>query len=327
MEQNALISVIVPVYNVQAYLPRCVDSILNQEYGNLEVILVDDGATDESGAICDAYAARDSRVRVIHKPNGGLSSARNAGIDAATGEYLAFVDSDDWIEPDTYGYMLRQMVHGGAKLACAGRYDVNGETGDKKIGLCPQREEVISAEEMVGRIFVWDNCDSSACDKLYHRSLLETFRYPEGKVCEDVPVTYLIVLKAGMVAMCNRPVYNYYHRPGSITTASVSEKTFHFSQHTGVIYPYICQNHPAIAPQARYLRVRSLVYDLLTLDLAGKQTRSQYSRQYAHSRKALSKHTLFFMKSNLFSRQEKLTNLLLVLGMYLPFRKIYHKLK
>ena len=172
MEQSALISVIVPVYNVEPYLPRCIDSILAQTYSNLEVILVDDGAKDASGAICDDYAGKESRIKVIHKENGGLSSARNAGIDIARGEYLAFVDSDDWIEPDAYEYMLEQMLQSGAKLACAGRYDVNGETGEKKIGLCPTKNVCIPAEEMVGRIFVWDNCDSSACDKLYHRSLL-----------------------------------------------------------------------------------------------------------------------------------------------------------
>ena len=102
MNQNPRISVIVPVYNVEQYLPRCVESILAQTYENLEILLVDDGAKDGSGAICDAYARQDERVKVIHKENGGLSSARNAGIDASTGEYLSFVDSDDWIEPDMY---------------------------------------------------------------------------------------------------------------------------------------------------------------------------------------------------------------------------------
>lgn len=102
MNQSPRISVIVPVYNVEQYLPRCVESILAQTYENLEILLVEDGTKDNSGAICDAYARQDARVKAIHKENGGLSSARNAGIDAATGDYLSFVDSDDWIEPDMY---------------------------------------------------------------------------------------------------------------------------------------------------------------------------------------------------------------------------------
>lgn len=327
MEQKALISVIVPVYNVESYLPRCVDSICNQTYQNLEIILVDDGATDGSGRICDDYAARDPRVRVIHKENGGLSSARNAGIDAAQGEYIAFVDSDDWIEPQSYETMLRAMQQHDVLLACGGRYDVDGATLEKKVGLCPQRDECITGEEMAGRIFVWDNCDSSACDKVYHRSLLENFRFPEGLVSEDVPVTYRIVLQAEKVVMCAFPFYNYYHRPGSITNAAVTEKTFHFSQHTAVIYPYIRENYPAIGANARYQRVRSLAHNLLTLDLAGREARSRFAGQYRHSRRELSRHLGFILKSPLFRRQEKLTNLLLVLGIYRPFRWVYHKLK
>ena len=142
----------------------------------------------------------------------------------------------------------------------------------------PAREEAISAEELAGRIFLWDGCDSSACDKLYHRTLLENFRYPEGKVCEDVPVTYRIVLAAERVAVSDKPFYNYFHRSGSISTAAaITEKTFHFSRHTEEIYPYIRQHYPAIENQARYLRVRSLSHILLLLEQAEKDTRKQFS--------------------------------------------------
>ena len=143
MNQDRKISVIVPVYNVEAYLPRCVESIMAQTYQNLEIFLVDDGTKDNCGAICDAYARQDNRVRVIHKENGGLSSARNAGIDASTGEYLSFVDSDDWIEPDMYEKMMGLMEKYGVRLVCAGRWDVSSRTGEKRLGLCPPREEEI----------------------------------------------------------------------------------------------------------------------------------------------------------------------------------------
>ena len=140
MEQT-VISVIVPIYKVEQYLRQCVDSILNQTHSALEVILVDDGSPDGSGKICDEYAARDSRVRVIHKKNGGLSDARNAGIDIARGDYIAFVDSDDWLEPDTYESMLAAMKKYQAKLVCAGRFDNSDETGTCTVGLCPEKEE------------------------------------------------------------------------------------------------------------------------------------------------------------------------------------------
>lgn len=327
MDQNVLISVIVPVYNVEQYLPRCVDSILAQTYRNLEVILVDDGTKDASDKICDAYAARDARIRVIHKENGGLSSARNAGIDIARGEYLGFVDSDDWIEPEMYETMLRMALEEDVKLVCAGRYDVSSTTGEKKVGLCPPRREVITGEELVGRIFRWDNIDSAAWDKLYHRSLFRQIRYPLGKIVEDVPVTYLIALDAGKIGMCDRAFYNYYHRPGSITTASVSGKTFHFSQHTKVIYPYIRDHYPALRNEARYLRVRSLVYTLQMLELTDEETQKTYATEYREARKALRTHVGFVMKSGLFTGKEKLTNVLLAAGLYRWLRKLYHRAK
>lgn len=325
MEQSVLLSVIVPVYNVEQYLPRCVDSILSQSYANLEILLVDDGARDASGTICDAYAARDSRVKVIHKANGGLSSARNAGLDAARGDYLAFVDSDDWIEKDAYEDMLSLALKYGVKLVCGGRYDVSGETGRRQLGLCPAREELITGEEMAGRIFLWDGCDSSACDKLYHRSLFQQLRYPEGQVCEDVPVTYRIALQAGQAVLCDRPVYNYFHRPGSITTAAVSESSFHFSQHTAQIYPFIREHYPAIEAQARYFRVRSLSHILLLLDQGTEEQRNRFLERYRAARKALKDHTWFILRSAYFGRKERLRDLLLILGLYRPLWRLSHK--
>lgn len=326
MNRETLISVIVPVYNVEGYLPRCVDSILAQTYKNLEVILVDDGAKDRSGAICDEYAAKDDRITVIHKENGGLSSARNAGLDIAKGEYIAFVDSDDWIEPEMYGHMLSLMDKYSAKLVCAGRYDVSEKTGEKTVGLCPKKEEAVTAEEMVGRIFLWDGCDSSACDKLYHRSLLETFRYPEGKVCEDVPVTYKIVLQAGKAVFCDKPFYNYYHRSGSISMdRAITDKTFHFSRHTAQILPYIRENNPAIESQAAYLRVRSLSHILLLLDQAKKEIRQQYAGERRAARRELRKFTGFVLQGQYFGRKEQITDLLLIMNLYRLLRPIFHR--
>ncbi|MBQ8834487.1 MAG: glycosyltransferase [Oscillospiraceae bacterium] len=327
MEQDILISVIVPVYNVEAYLPRCVDSILAQTYSNLEIILVDDGTRDASDKICDDYARKDSRVRVIHKENGGLSSARNAGIDTAKGEYLAFVDSDDWIEPETYETMLGLARQYGVKLVCGGRYDVSSETGQREVGLCPPRQEVVDGEEVVRRIFLWENIDSASWDKLYHRSLFREIRFPLGKICEDIPIMYRIVLDAGRVAMCDKPFYNYYHRPGSITTASVSEKTFHFAEHTAVIYPYICLNHPHLKNEARYFRIRSLVHTMLCVDLAGKAARKEFAGQYREAARELRASLPFLLTSPFFGQKERLTDLTLALGAYRLLRRIYHGLK
>ena len=326
MSRETLLSVIIPVYNVEEYLIRCVDSILAQTYQNLEVILVNDGSRDGSGAICDSYIPKDPRIKVIHKENGGLSSARNAGMDAATGEYITFVDSDDWLEPDGYEHLMGLMEKYQVQLVCGGNYDVDGGTGEKTLGVCPKKEEMISAEEFAGRMFLWDGCDSSVCDKIFHRSLLENFRFPEGKVSEDVATTYKIVLTADGAAMSEKPFYNYYHRTGSISRATeITDKSFHFSQHTETIYDFIREHHPSIEPQARYLRVKSLSHILLNLEQAEPAVREKFAAEYRHARKELKKHTMFILKTASFGKKEKITDLLLNLGLYRILRPVFHR--
>jgi hypothetical protein len=209
------------------------------------------------------------------------------------------------------------------KLVCCGRWDVYGE--EKVLGLCPEKEEKISGEELASRIFRWDRMDSAAWDKFYHASLLQEIRYPMGVICEDVPVTYRIALKAGEAVLCPKPFINYYHRPGSITTAALSDKNFHFSQHTAEIYPYIRKNYPEIADAARYQRVRSLTQIMLLLDTSDSETRKKYASRYRALRRELSVHTGFFLHCRWLSAKEKVTNLLLVLGVYRMLRPIFHK--
>lgn len=326
MQQDILVSVIVPVYNVEEYLGRCVDSVLAQTYQNLEVILVDDGAQDSSGSICDAYARKDPRVRVIHKANGGLSSARNAGIDIAKGDYLEFVDSDDWIEPDAVENLLQLALLHQVELVVGGRWDVKARTGEKKLGLCPQKQELIAGEELAGRIFRWDNCDSSACDKLFHKRLFRETRFPLGVVCEDVPVMYRIALDAGRAALLDRPIYNYFHRSGSISmTRSISDRTFHFSRHTEKILDDIRQNWPGLEPEARYLRVRSLVNSVICVDLASPEEREKYTEICKQERRALRRQAWFVLTSPLFGRKERITDLLLALDLYRLLRPVFSK--
>lgn len=322
-----LISVIVPVYKVEPYLNRCVDSILGQTYHNLEVILVDDGSPDGSGAICDVYAQQDPRVRVIHKENGGLSSARNAGIDIARGEYFAFVDSDDWIEPDTYETMLGLAAKYDAKMVVGGRYDVNADTMERTVGLCPVKEEVITGEEMLGRVFLWDNVDSSACDKLFHRSLYRQVRYPMGVICEDVAVFYLLAELAEQVVLFPKPFYNYYHHGGTITTSSISQKTFHFQQHTAVIYPYVREHCPGIVPQAQYFRVRSLVHAITEVSKAEGADGETFRNQYRLCCRELRKHVPFLLTSPLLHSREKFTWTIMALGIYWPLRRLYYRMR
>lgn len=323
MQEDILVSVIVPVYKVEAYLGRCVDSILSQTHRNLEVILVDDGSPDRCGEICDEYAQKDPRICVIHKENGGLSSARNAGIDIAKGQYLEFVDSDDWIEPDAVESLLSAALQHQAELVIGGRWDVKEQTGEKTLGLCPERTETVPAEEAVRRIFRWDNCDSAAWDKLYHRRLFSQIRYPYGVICEDVPVTYLIAFDAGKVTFLNKPIYNYLHRQGSITNSRVSEKNFHLSRHTAKILPYIQKNCPKLEQEARYLRVRSLIYAVQSVDIASREDQEKFGDLCDSERKALRGHAGFILSCGFFGTREKITYLLLAYNFYRPLRRFF----
>ena len=323
-QTTPLISVIVPVYKVEPYLRRCVESIQAQTYENLEIILVDDGSPDSCGAICDELAAQDSRIRVIHKENGGLSSARNAALDIARGEYIGFVDSDDWLVPEAYQWLLDMALSERVKLVCGGRYDCSSKTGIQQLGLCPPKREVISGEELVRRIFLWDNVDSGACDKLYHSSLFRGIRYPLGVVSEDVPTTYRIALAAGRAGMLDKPVYHYFHRPGSITTSAFSPKTLQPSNHTKAILEHIRQDYPVLTDCATYFHLRHLGYVCQTMELAGRPVLRKYRREYLEKRRQLRTFLPFFLRSPLVKRQERLTWLAISLGCYGFLRRIYH---
>lgn len=324
MEACALISVIVPVYKVEPYLRKCVESIQAQTYRNLEIILVDDGSPDSCGAICDELAVQDPRIRVIHKENGGLSSARNAGLEIARGEYIGFVDSDDWLEPEAYEWLLDMALSENVKLVCGGRYDCSSWAGTRQVGLCPRSREVISGQELARRIFRWENIDSAAWDKLYHRSLFREIRYPLGVVSEDVPTTYRIALEAGQVGMLDKPVYNYFHRPGSITTVAFSPKALQPSEHTEKILEYVRQEYPALSDSATYFHLRHLGYVCQTMEIGGPEVMTEYRQAYREKRRQLRAFLPFILTSRLINRQERLTWLTICLGGYGPLRKIYH---
>lgn len=322
-----LISVIVPVYKVESFLCKCVESIRNQTYTNLEIILVDDGSPDLCGEICDDYALKDQRIRVIHKENGGLSSARNAGIDVATGEFLAFVDSDDWIELDCYEKLLHLAEKYNVPLVCAGRYDVDGATGEEAVGMCPEKEELISAEELVNRIFRWQQIDSAAWDKLYAAWLFEGIRYPVGVVGEDIPVTYRLALRAERCALGDFPVYHYYHRPGSITTEPISERIFNIPDNTISVYSVISQEYPALLDAARFLMVRTSGWMAQLLDIAPECVRRRYQDRHRKYVKILRSNARFIAACPYFTATQKRDYLLVTFRVYRPMRMLFHFLK
>lgn len=225
-----LISVIVPVYKVEQYLCRCVDSILAQTFSDFELILVDDGSPDRSGAMCDDYAAKDDRVRVIHKENGGLSSARNAGIDTAIGDYLMFVDSDDVIHPDCLRILVECVERSCAQIATGtfARFSSENVERDIIVEWNGKYTQKISTEtlDMLFEDEVWLSGIVSACCKLFERHLFDNERFRVGRLFEDEFTVYKLYYKAKSIVFVDLDLYFYYINPNGITQNLTLEKRF-----------------------------------------------------------------------------------------------------
>ena len=264
-----LISVIVPIYNVEPYLRRCVDSILAQKYRDLEIILVDDGSPDDCPQICDEYAAQDERIKVIHKANGGLSSARNAGLDIASGNWVSFIDSDDWIEPDMYEILLRNAINTNAEISVGG---VNDEVVYKDAVTVTKttyhgvlKTETLSPVEAMARYFTtsW-----AAWDKIYRKELFQTIRFPVGEINEDEAIVLKLLDSCTTIAYTNQVFYHYIHRAQSITTSTFSEKKLAWYRHCQDNLRWIQQYHPELAAFAEKRLCDSILWTLREIALS-----------------------------------------------------------
>lgn len=218
-----IISIIVPVYNVEKYLDKCVKSILAQTFKDFELILVDDGSKDLGGEMCDEYLKIDPRVKVIHKENGGLSSARNAGIEIAAGEFIGFVDSDDYIEADMYELLYNNIIKENADMSVCGIYDCYVGKALKKSKEC---YKVLNTEEAIFTVLEGKLFSVPACNKLYKNKLFNETRYPEKKAAEDAFVIIDLLMKCEVIVFSSEQKYYYYHRENSITTQRSAANCF-----------------------------------------------------------------------------------------------------
>lgn len=220
MNENLLVSVIIPVYNVEKYMDNSIQSVVEQTYGNLEIILVNDGSNDNSAEICERWKKRDNRIKVIHKINGGLSSARNAALDICKGDFVYFLDSDDYIEKNTIEIMLFDAVKTGAQIVEAPFIHVYGK---KHICRTNARElMILNTAEAIRFDLSAKGGSVSACSKLYIRDIFETYRFAEGKLNEDHLSIVELLSKGEIIAVEPKPLYYYVHRRNSITTSSFS---------------------------------------------------------------------------------------------------------
>lgn len=220
-----LVSVIVPIYNTEKFLKKCVDSIISQSYRNIEIILVDDGSTDSCGMICDNYLNIDSRVIVIHKNNGGLSSARNAGIDKCKGDYISFVDSDDFVSQEFVEKLLIACINNECDISiCNIFYSyIDGRYIKHKLN-CKSKK--MNFTEAFLEMNVERNFDMAAWNKLYKRTIFGDIRFPLNKLSEDYYIMYLLFDKANSLYFCDESMYYYLQRENSITKNCNINKDF-----------------------------------------------------------------------------------------------------
>lgn len=236
------ISIIVPVYNVEAYLEKCVESILKQTYTNLEILLVNDGSTDKSGELCDKLALRDHRIRVIHKENGGLSDARNRGIDEASSNLIGFIDSDDYIDEDMYETLYRQMLASKADLSMCGHYDVYHQIPEKQVAEIKTWE--LMPEEAIKMVMEAKILSVTAVNKLYKKALFEQLRFRIGKIAEDAFIMVDLIHQCSKVVATNEKKYYYVHRENSITTQKFSLKFLNVIEAYEQNAKIISENYP-----------------------------------------------------------------------------------
>lgn len=301
-----LISIVVPVYNVEKHLRKCVNSIVKQTYSNLEILLIDDGSTDKSGIICDELAGTDSRIKVYHKENGGLSSARNYGIDKTKGEFVGFIDSDDYIDSDMYQHLLSLIIDYNADISMCRNADVyNGRILPDNI----QKTTIVAdSEKAIDLVLKGELASVSAVNKLYHRSLFEKLRYPEGKTLEDAFVIVEILDACNRVVISTEKKYFYVHRGESITTQKYSSKNLDAIEAYKKNYNIIKEKYPGIIETAemRLCWAHFYVMDRIIYDNSAENEEIKNKiREY------LVGNIHFIMRNKQFSKGRKLAAMLL----------------
>lgn len=280
MEKD-LISVIVPVYKVEKYLEKCIESIIKQTYTNLQIILVDDGSPDNCGKICDEYAKKDSRIEVIHKINGGLSDARNVGINRANGRYIGFVDSDDYIKEDMYEKLINLIKEYDADISICNLYDVID--GNECIRNKDNGIHEYSRIDILKEILLDKNIQSYAWNKLYKKELFDEIKYPIGKKYEDIGTTFYLFEKCNKIVVTSEPEYYYLKRADSLVN-NVTESTI--LDYTEIIiqrYLYIKQNIKELRKYNNYYLVKTLITahnDIENLENISEGMQQRYKKLY-----------------------------------------------
>lgn len=310
MNKKIKLSVIVPVYNVEKYLKKCIESIIRQTYKNLEIILVDDGSPDNCGKICDEYAKIDSRIKVIHKKNGGLSDARNVGICHATGEFITFVDSDDWLELDMYEYLIDNAIKNKVKLSVCGVkvFDQGTDTYRYDYSMIKVIEDVVEKKEYMKMVFlnIW-----AAWDKIYHKSLFNNVQFPIGEFNEDEAIMLQVIDQCDSIFVSNKPLYIHFVRTNeSLTAKKFNPRKIDWYKHCKENLLFINMKYPELLDEARYRYYISLIWCLNNMTCNPKF----YKKEISNLKRCLKKDIFKILSNKYLNKKEKIRCLFFVLN-------------
>ncbi len=320
-----LISIIVPVYNVEQYLDACVTSIVNQTYKNIEIILVDDGSTDNSSKMCDIWSERDPRIKVIKKQNGGASSARNAGLDIATGDYIGFVDSDDYIDPCMYEKMLEAISDKAIKICCCNTYRIlkNGEIQKLKAETVKKEMDTTAA---VKDLFLTES--TSLCDKLFEASLFDDIRFPSGETNEELSLLIPLIVKGNGIVKVSDALYYYREREGSVTTSL----TFLNEQHSSVVYnnlkrieKQIKEQNLTVKKSFKFFSASNAYNIALAMEKKSPDLSEKVKSDYKIYRKIMKENIIYYLFSRHSKVKDKLLYLMVLTKLLRPIYKLFYK--
>lgn len=293
------ISVIIPVYNVEHYLNRCIESVISQSFSDFELILVDDGTPDNSGKMCDSWAEKDERIKVIHKSNAGLSSARNAGLEIAVGEYVTFIDSDDLVHPDYLKILYESCIGNNTEITIGYFTRFSKISEIEYISGNELRSCVISSTQALLNLYDWNVLPyfNSSCGKLYKRDLFADIRFPVGRLFEDEFVTYLLYSKCYSISVIESPLYYYFVNEKSITNTLSLEKYF--------------DEHDAQIERIEYYRNKKMidVYDVALLFFL-KETMRNYIECQKRDNVDVARKSKFISDFNMVFENARKRNLL-----------------
>lgn len=299
---NELISVIIPIYNMEKYLKKCVWSVINQSYKNIEILLIDDGSKDNSPQICDEFLQIDERIKVFHKKNGGLSDAKNYGIKKATGDYITFVDADDWIESNMYEEMLLKMKKENADISICGRY-IDYENG-RSIKWNNPNEIKMNKEEALIYLNSFYKFDMASWDKIYKKELFNGIEFPYGKKCEDAYTTYLLFAKCKKIIYIPECFYHYFQRKGSISRNAEINMDYIYAAAEQM--KYIEKFFPSIS----YVGKTNYAFAIKSTYQVSIERKIKLNEEYKQLKKDAKKYTMDVIRNKYISVKKKITFIL-----------------